>query len=154
MTVIAFTPRDEFSAGGWTSEEFRRLEAIYAARAQRGDASEFAVAATEIGDPQFFLLGTAPGYECVLSISRVSGRYVVEDGNGGVIGEMAAIEEVERVAARLRFRRVRTGLAARIVFAWYAFREFVEEKVEPIVGEMAEVTEVVTHVLPQVAALA
>jgi hypothetical protein len=154
MTVIAFTLRDECAAGEWTHDELTRLEGLYAARARRGDVSEYAVAATDAGDPQFFLLGPAPTYECVLSVSRVSGHYVMEDGAGGAIGGMSDLSEVERVAARLRFRRARTGLFARIALAWYAFREFVEEKVEPLLGEMTEVTEVVTHVLPQVAAFA
>ena len=60
MTVIAFTPKFESEANGWTAEERNQFEALYAARAHRGEASECAVEMTETGDPQFFLLGPAP----------------------------------------------------------------------------------------------
>jgi hypothetical protein len=153
MTVIAFTPKFESEANGWTVEERNQFEALYAARRHGGEASECAIEMTETGDPQFFLLGPAPKYDCVLSISRVSGRYVIEDGNGGSIGEMASLEEAMQTVSRLRLRS-RVGIIARVIAAWYAFREFVEEKTEPVVAEAVEVVEVLTHVMPQVAAIA
>ncbi len=153
MTVIAFTPKFDGEANGWTAEERNQFEALYAARAHCGEASACVVEMTETGDPQFFLLGPDPAGDCVLSISRVSGRYVVEDGNGGLIGEMTSLDEVLQTVSRVRLRRP-TGLVARVVAAWYGFREFVEEKTEPVVAEVVEVAEVLTHVMPQVAAFA
>jgi hypothetical protein len=154
MTVIAFQPKPERETNGWTVEERNQFETLYALRAQCGEVSEWTVEATDNGDPQFFLIGPAPSCECVLSISRVSDRYVMEDGHGGLIGEMASLEEVMHSASRLRLGRRATGLFARIALAWYGFREFVEEKTEPLVAEMTEVAEVLTHVVPQVAAFA
>jgi hypothetical protein len=78
---------------------------------------------------------------------------VIEDGKGGAIGEMATLEEVAETASRVPLCR-RTGIIARLVAAWYAFREFVEEKAEPVMTEMVEVAEVLTHAMPQVAAIA
>jgi hypothetical protein len=153
MTVIAFQPKPESETNGWSIEERNQFEMLYATRAQCGEASEWAVEATENGDPQFFLIGPAPACECVLSISRVSDRYVMEDGDGGLIGEMASLEEVMQSASRLRLGR-RVGIFARVALAWCGFREFVEEKTEPLVAEMTEVAEVLTHVVPQVAAFA
>ena len=153
MTVIAFPPKAEGEVNGWTLEERNQFEALYVARAKCGEASECVVETTETGDPQFFLLGPAPECEGVLSVSRVSGRYVIEDGIGGMIAETATMPEVIHTVANVRLRR-RTGLVARIVLAWYGFREFVEEKTEPVAAEMVEVAEVLTHVMPQVAAFA
>jgi hypothetical protein len=153
MTVIAFTPKFDGEANGWTAEERNQFEALYAARAHCGEASACVFEMTESGDPQFFLLGPEPAADCVLSISRVSGRYVIEDGNGGQIAEMTSLDEVLQTASRVRLRR-QTGLIARVVAAWYGFREFVEEKTEPVVTEVVEVAEVLTHVVPQVAAFA
>jgi hypothetical protein len=154
MTVIVFPPKTEGGANGWTVEERNQLEALYAARTNCGEVSECAFETTEIGEPQFFLLGPAPRCDCVLSISRVSGRYVVEDGSGGFICDAAGLEEVMQTASALQLRRPATGLVPRIALGWYAFREFVEGRTEPLVGEITEVAEVLTHVVPQVAALA
>jgi len=153
MTVIVFTPKFDGEANAWTAEERNQFEALCAARAHCGEASECVVEMTETGDPQFFLLGPEPACDCVLSISRVAGRYVIEDGNGGMIGEMTSLDEVVHTASRLRLRR-QTGIVARVIAAWYGFREFVEEKTEPVVTEIVEVAEVLTHVMPQVAAIA
>jgi hypothetical protein len=154
MTVIAFQPKADGEANGWTAEERNQFEALLAARANCGEASECVIETTETGDPQFFLLGPTPACECVLSISRVSGRYVMEDGAGALLGESAIFDEVMEAASHVRLRRTRTNLVARIVAAWVAFREFVEEKTEPVAAEVAEVAEVLTHVMPQVAAFA
>jgi hypothetical protein len=153
MTVIAFTPKFDDEPNGWTAEERNQFEALYAARAHRGEASECVVEMTETGDPQFFLLGPEPACECVLSISRVCGRYVIEDGNGGSIAVAANLDETLQTASRVRLRR-QTGIVARVLAAWYGFREFVEEKTEPVMTEVVEVAEVLTHVVPQVAAFA
>jgi hypothetical protein len=154
MSVIAFAPKFEIEAIGWSVEERRQLEALHAARASCGEASEWAVATTESGDPQFFLLGPAPACECVLSISRIGRRYVIEDGHGGAVSEASDIGEVFDVVSRMRFARARSVLVAKLALAWCALREFAEEKLEPIGVEIAEAAEVLSHVAPQVAAFA
>jgi hypothetical protein len=153
MTVIPFTPKFDGEANGWTAEELNQFEALYAARVHCGEASKCVFEMTDNGDPQFFLLGPEPACDCVLSISRVSGRYVIEDGNGGLIGEMTSLDEAMRAASRLRLRG-HTTMVARVVAAWYAFCEFVEEKTEPVMAEVVEVAEVLTHIMPQAAAIA
>jgi hypothetical protein len=153
MTVIAFTPKFDGEANGWTAGERNQFEALYAARAHCGEVSACVVEMTETGDPQFFLLGPEPACECVLSISRISGRYVIEDGDGGPIGETASLDEAMQTASHVRLRR-QTGMVVHLIAAWDGFREFVEEKTEPVVAEMVEVAEVLTHVVPQVAAFA
>jgi hypothetical protein len=55
----------------------------------------------------------------------------------------------EQVAASLR--STRRSILAHIAVAWCAMREFYEEKVEPA---LAEPVEVLSHVAPQLAALA
>jgi hypothetical protein len=154
MTVIAFPPKTEGGENGWTIDERNQFEALLAARARCGEVSECAFEMTEAGDPQFFLIGPAPAYDCVLSISRVGGRYVMEDGSGRLLGETASFEETTQAASAVRLRRPATGLFARVGLAWCAFREFVEEKAEPLAAEFTEVAEVLTHVMPQVVAFA
>jgi hypothetical protein len=154
MTVVSFTPRMEGEPGGWTAEERHQLEALHAARAKCGEVSEGVVATTESGDPQFFLIGPAPACDCVLSISRVSGRYLIEDGNGASIAEASSLDELAHIASQVRLRRSKTTILARVALVWCALRQFVEEKMEPVVGEMAEAAEVLTHFVPQAAMLA
>jgi hypothetical protein len=55
----------------------------------------------------------------------------------------------EQATAALRRRK--GAIVARIAVAWYALREAVEEKTEAM---MAEPMEILTHMAPQLAALA
>ena len=154
MRVIAFQPRPDGEAHGWTAAEGRQLDAFFAACNGQGEVSDRVIQATEHGDPQFFILGPAPDCACLLSISRVAGRYVIENGDGVLLGEAASLPALMPFAARVRLGRRATGLAARLVLVWVAFRGFVEEKTEPLIGELAEVTELFSTIAPQFAAFA
>ena len=75
---------------------------------------------------------------------------MIEDGAGRVLFEHDnPMLLVEQATAALRRRKA--ALVARIAVAWCALREAFEEKTEAM---MAEPIELLTHVAPQLAALA
>ena len=135
---------------GWQSIERQQFLAVSASAIKEGNASGWEVGATEQGDPQIFLLGPPPHYDCVLSISRIGRVYVIEDGYGRVLFEdsnpMLLAEH-----AKAALRRGKASLVARVAVAWAALREAVEEKTEVM---MAEPIEILTHIAPQLVALA
>ena len=75
---------------------------------------------------------------------------MIEDGAGRVLFEHDnPMLLAEQATAALRRRKA--ALVARIAVAWAALREAFEEKTEAM---MAEPMELLTHVAPQLAALA
>lgn len=135
---------------GWDVNETRALSAFAEAVVRKGQASSWAIGATENGDPQLYLTGPEPEFDCILCLSRLGRLYLLEDGEGRVLGEYAsgpALAEAAR--ANLSTRHYR--LAVRIVIAWTAAREMIEDKLEPMTGEPAQA---VLHFAPQLAALA
>ncbi len=120
------------------------------ARRAAGRSAPWEVGATEHGDPQVFLIGPPPDYECILSISRLGRRYVIEDGYGRLLYEHDnPMLLAEQATAALRRRK--NAIVARVAIAWFALREAIEEKTEAM---MAEPIEILTHIAPQLAALA
>ena len=105
---------------------------------------------TEHGDPQVYLMGPPPSYDCILCISRVGRHYVIEDGQGRVLLEHdSPMLFAEHAIAALRRRK--ELLLAKVAVAWHAFREAFEEKVEALT---AEPMDVLVHLAPQLAVLA
>ena len=150
MNVVKFPRRRDAAAEGWQSAELQQFLAVSADAIAAGEASGWEVGVTERDDPQVFLLGPPPDYECILSISRLGRLYVIEDGAGRVLFEHDnPMLLSEQAAAALRRRKA--AMVARIAVAWCALREAFEEKTEAI---MAEPIELLTHVAPQLAALA
>jgi hypothetical protein len=150
MTVLKFPGAMAQFPDGWQSVEMQQFLAVSAKAISSGEASAWEVGATEQGDPQLFLLGPAPDCECILSISRLGRVYVVEDGYGRVLFEHDnPMLLAEHASAALR--RGKASLIARVTVAWVALREAVEEKTEAM---MAEPLELLTHIAPQLAALA
>jgi hypothetical protein len=150
MNVVQFPlkPANE-TALGWQGAEVQRLMSASAAYLANGQGSTWEFGETERGDPQFYLLGPGPEQECVLSISRLGRLYVLEDGNGHVIFEHDNLMLLaEQAATALRHKK--QAILAQLAVAWYAMREFYEEKIEPA---MAEPVEVLSHFAPQLAAL-
>jgi hypothetical protein len=143
MTVIAFPPR----RAGWRPAELERLTTLAPRRAGAGG---WEVGATDLGDPQFYLLGPPPEAECLVCISRLGRLYVLEDGSGRVLSEHDSLMLLAE-QARVLLKRKKAQLLARIAVLWCALRELVEEKLEPIVGESEEL---LVHVVPPLAALA
>jgi len=149
MTVVKF-PRDIAGTDGWRSAELQQFLTVSAQAIAAGEASGWEVGQTERGDPQVFLIGPPPHYECILSISRIGRTYVIEDGAGRVLFEQDnPMRLAEQAATALRRRK--GALVARVAVAWCALREAIEEKTEAM---MAEPMEILTHLAPQLAALA
>ena len=130
MTVIAFPAKAQREGGSWPAVELNELVETFAPQLGSGEAGGWNVGVTEIGDPQFYLLGPPPDDECILCISRLGRVYVLEDGAGQVLFEhdsllvlaeqAHAAQEAGQTLPGPRF----TVRGARA-----------EEKIEPIVGE-------------------
>jgi acyl transferase domain-containing protein len=147
MTVIAFQPLQ--LDGPWRTGELNAMVETLMPEATRPGGLGWDVGLTEIGDPQFYLLGP-PQDECLLCISRIGGRYVLEDGAGQVLYEHCRLSLlVERARAALQKRKAQ--IVARTALVWCALRETVEERLDALVldGE-----ELLAHCVPQLAALA
>jgi hypothetical protein len=150
MTVVQFPRAVKPLPDGWQSAELQQFIAVSAQSIAAGEVSGWEVGATERGDPQVFLLGPPPNYDCILSISRLGRFYVIEDGAGRVLFEHDdPLLLAEQAAAALR--RQKTSIVARLAVAWCALREAIEEKTEAM---MAEPIELLGHLAPQLAALA
>jgi hypothetical protein len=150
MKVVPFVPRRPCSQKGpWAADELDPVLEACAAPMVNGEVGGWETGLTDAGDPQLYLLGPAPDHDCVLCVSRVDGRYVLEDGQGRLLFEHAAIMPVaERVRSALQ--RSRSAIVARLVAGWLAVKGTFEERVEPI---LAEPVEIFAHVGPQLAAL-
>lgn len=150
MTVLNFRRSPAPLQDGWQSAEMQQFLEVSSRAIAAGEASGWEVGATENGDPQVFLVGPPPDYDCILSISRLGRLYVIEDGAGRVVVEHDnPMLLAEQATAALQRRKA--SLIARVAVAWAALREAVEEKTEVM---MAEPIELLTHVAPQLAALA
>ncbi|HEY6755408.1 MAG TPA: hypothetical protein VI077_11975 [Pseudolabrys sp.] len=150
MNVVKFRPVAMQASEGWQSAELQQFLAVSSGAIAAGEASGWEVGVTERGDPQVFLVGPPPDYDCILSISRLGRLYVIEDGAGRVLFEHDnPMLLAEQAAAALRRRK--SAIVARVAVAWCVLREAFEEKTEEI---MAEPIEILTHIAPQLAALA
>ena len=112
---------------GWQSAELQQFLAVSRRRDRGRRGERLGGRRTERGDPQVFLLGPPPDYDCILSISRLGRLYVIEDGNGRVLFEhdnpMLLAEQAARCAAPPQ-----GAIVARVAVAWCALREAFEEK--------------------------
>ncbi len=150
MTVITFPPKVPRHGNPWPAAELKEITEALAPHLSSGEAGGWDVGATEIGDPQFYLLGPPPDNECVLCISRLGRLYVLEDSAGQVLFEHNSLVVLAE-QARSALRKARAQIVARVTLFWCAVRELFEEKIEPIVGESEEL---LTHFVPQLAAFA
>ncbi len=150
MNVIPFRP-SQSGPRHWQQTEINKVVAAAKRLLTCGEGSGWEVGLTEAGDPQLYLVGPAPRCDCVLMVTRLGHRYVLEDGSGEIIFEHHDLDLVaSRIGAALRFRN-KAKFIGRLLVAVYAVRATFEEKVEPL---LAEPVELVTHVAPQLAALA
>jgi hypothetical protein len=152
MTVIAFPSSPVAAAagavGGWSALELRVMLEVLAPRLDRGEAGGWDVGRTERGDPQLYLLGASPGEDCILCFSRLGRLYVLEDGAGRVVAESC---NLRLVAERARMWWQRPRITAPLVVLWCGLRELLEERIEPV---LVESEELLTHLFPQLVALA
>jgi hypothetical protein len=150
MTVIAFEPKLSQRDGPWRAGELKEIVETLAAQLSSGEAGGWDVGATEIGDPQFYLLGPSPHDECILCISRLGRIYVLEDGAGLVLFEHNSLLMLAE-QARTILQKKKAQIVARAALIWCAVREGFEEELDAIVVEGEEL---LTHCVPQLAALA
>jgi len=147
-TVVRFPRAAETLPQGWRTPELQQFIAVSACSIADGEATGWEVGETEQGDPQVYLIGPGPAYECILCISRVGGRYVIEDGRGRVLLEHdSPMLLAEQAIAALRRRKA--IVVAQISLAWYAFREMFEERTDALTEESMDVLVVLA---PQLAA--
>jgi hypothetical protein len=133
----------------WAPHELAVLMSVYASHAASGEASGWEVGATELGDPQFYVIGPAPELDCLATISRVGRIYVLENGVGRVIDEGLSLDRVA-AAAKAAARTRPLSLVARMTLGLAALRVAIEEKIEPLVVESEEL---LLRFAPQVAAM-
>ena len=145
MSVVAFERRQN---GGWTEAELNTIvAALHTAIAAPGRSWETGL--TEDGDAQFYLLGPRPEQACELCVSRIGGRYILEDGAGRLLFEHRNLDLVGWHARAAVSSAPR--LMVRAVVLWCAIRSTLQEKFEPL---LVEGEELLVQVAPQLAALA
>jgi hypothetical protein len=145
MSVVAFERKQ--SGGEWSEKELSTLVAALSAAPGRG--REWETGMTESGDAQFYLLGPLPDQVCELCVSRISGRYILEDGSGRLLFEH---RNLELLALHAKTAVPSTSwLMVRAITLWCAIRNTIHEKVEPL---LVEGEELFVQFVPQLAAFA
>jgi hypothetical protein len=96
----------------WSTAEFAELMRLFGAcRRECAGAATFETGETDMGDPQFYIVGTGPDLPCLAFASRVEesggrARYVVQDGSGEVVAEgETAAAAIDTAVAALASRR-------------------------------------------------
>jgi hypothetical protein len=138
MRVVSSARSLPHAQYGWVAHELEELMRLYASQSCKRKVS-WATAVTELDDPQFFLIGPEPEADCVVAISRLNGRYVLEDGEGHSLCESRILTEVVKQAQLRLATRSKPSLMVRIMLPFAAVRAFFDEKVEPLVPDSVEV---------------
>ena len=135
MKIIAFEAAQRGTQ--WRESELREIVEALTPALEAGKASSWEIAATEAGDPQFYLLGPAPEEACEICISRLGRRYILEDGEGRLLLDTDNLTLIaERAAAA--FRRGRLQFVARVMLGWCLVRQFLHDRLEPLIAEGEE----------------
>src|SRR5215212_801494 len=145
MSVVAFERKQ--NGGEWSEKELSTLVAAFCAAP--GTGREWETGMTERGDAQFYLLGPLPDQVCELCVSRIGGRYVLEDGSGRLLFEHRNLELLARHAKAAVPST--SWLMVRAITLWCAIRNTIHEKVEPL---LVEGEELFVQLVPQLAAFA
>jgi hypothetical protein len=145
MSVVAFERKQ--NGGEWSEKELSTL--VAALRAAPGSGREWETGMTERSDAQFYLLGPLPDQVCELCVSRIGGRYILEDGSGRLLFEH---RNLELLALHAKAAVPSTSwLMVRAITLWCAIRNTIHEKVEPL---LVEGEELFVQFVPQLAAFA
>ena len=145
MSVVAFERKQD--SGEWSEKELSILVAAFGAVSRTG--REWETGMTEQGDAQFYLLGPLPDQACEVCVSRIGGRYILEDGSGRLLFEH---RNLELVALHAKAAVPPTSwLMVRAITLWCAIRNTIHEKVEPL---LVESEELLVQFVPQLAAFA
>ena len=145
MSVVAFERKQD--SGEWSEKELSTLVAAFGAASRTG--REWETGMTEQGDAQFYLLGPLPDQACELCVSRIGGRYILEDGLGRLLFEHRNLELVG-LHAKAAIPST-SWLMVRAITLWCAIRNTIHEKVEPL---LVEGEELFVQFVPQLAAFA
>ena len=147
MSVVAFERRQD--AAVWTETELDTIVVALRAATAPATGRTWETGVTENGDVQFYLLGPPPEEACELCVSRVGGRYILEDGSGRLLFEH---QNLNLVALHAKAAVSSTPwIMVRAVMLWFAIRSAIQEKFEPI---LVEGEEFLIQVAPQLAAFA
>jgi len=92
MSVVAFERKQD--SGEWSEKELNTLVAALGAAMAPGTGRGWETGMTEKTDVQFYLLGPLPEQACELCVSRIGGRYILEDGAGRLLFEHRNLELV------------------------------------------------------------
>ena len=148
MSVVAFERRQ--GTGEWSETELSTIVAALRAAIASGEGRGWETGTTENGDAQFYLLGPLPDQACELCVSRIGGRYILEDGSGRLLFEHQSLALVA-LHARAAVRSKHGWLVARAVLLWCTIRHMIHDKVEPL---LTEGEELFVELAPQLAAFA
>ena len=147
MSVVAFERAQE--TGMWSERELNTIVAALQAALAPSTGREWETGTTERGDAQFYLLGPLPDQACELCVSRIGGRYILEDGSGRLLFEH---RNLDIVALHARAAVPSTSwLMVKAITLWCAIRYTFHEKLEPMI---AETEELLVQLAPQLAAFA
>jgi len=146
MTVLAFERKQ--GADVWSEAELQTLLAALNAALAPESGRGWETGMTERGDVQFYLLGPLPDQACELCVSRIGGRYILEDGWGRLLFEHQSLAVVA-LHAKAAVHSTRWSLVARAVLVWCAIRVSLHDKIEPLLTESEEM---LVHLAPQLAA--
>ena len=148
MSVLAFERKP--SAGLWSETELNTMVAALNDAIASGNGRGWETGMTEKGDAQFYLLGALPDQACELCVSRIGGRYILEDGSGRLLFEHQSLAVVA-LHAKAAVRSTRGWLVAHAVLLWCTIRHMIHDKVEPL---LTEGEELFVELAPQLAAFA
>jgi hypothetical protein len=147
MSVVAFERKQD--SGEWSGKELSALVAAFGAALAPGTGREWEAGRTEKGDAQFYLLSPLPEQACELCVSRIGGRYILEDGSGRLLFEHWNLDLVG-LHAKAAVPST-SWLMVRAITLWCAIRSAMHEKVEPL---LVEGEELFVQLVPQLAAFA
>jgi hypothetical protein len=146
MSVVGFERRQN---AGWSEAELNTIVAALHTAMAPATGRSWETGATESGDVQFYLLGPRPEQACELCVSRIGGRYILEDGSGRLLFEHRNLDLVV-LHARASVSST-PWLMVRAIVLWCAIRNTMQEKFEPL---MVEGEELFVQLAPQLAAFA
>jgi hypothetical protein len=136
QNVVAFHAPELPSC--WRQDELQQLVALHSACQERSRGASWSVGKTELGDPQFYLIGDAPEFDCIVCVTRIGRLYVLEDGAGSVIAEDAHLDRIAQEASKMMPRRRRLSFVARSLIGLCAFRAVLDQKAEFMLAESME----------------
>ena len=147
MNVVAFARKQ--GTGEWSERELRAIVTALEKTLAPNTGRDWETGMTEAGDVQFYLLGPRPDQACELCVSRIKGRYILENGSGRLLFEHRNLDLV-MLHAKAAVPST-SWLMVRAITLWCAIRNTIHEKVEPL---LVEGEEMFVQLVPQLAAFA